>query len=110
MPTEVGSAQDVAEVLSVTASRSAAIRQYTGMLEPKNENTFYEPGIARDAVATGRLPTGLCFTPNDSAGPEGAEMRTAFMSIERAFLTYSEGMTLVATNAEPRDLGACRRR
>jgi hypothetical protein len=37
-------------------------------------------------------------------------MRNAFMSIEKAFVTYSEGMTLVATNAEPGDLGACRRR
>ena len=37
-------------------------------------------------------------------------MRTAFMSIAKGYATYSEGMTLGATNAEPRDLGACRRR
>jgi hypothetical protein len=37
-------------------------------------------------------------------------MRAAFMSIEKAFVTYSEGMTLAATNAELGDFGACRRR
>jgi hypothetical protein len=37
-------------------------------------------------------------------------MRPAFMSIEKGFSTYSEGMTLAATNAELGDLGACRRR
>jgi hypothetical protein len=41
---------------------------------------------------------------------QGAEMRTAFVSIGKGFTTYSEGMTLAATNAEPGDLGACRRR
>jgi hypothetical protein len=41
---------------------------------------------------------------------QGAEMRAAFMSIERAFVTYSEGMTLASQNAEPGDPGACRRR
>jgi hypothetical protein len=41
---------------------------------------------------------------------QGAEVRTAFMSIAKGFSTYSEGMTLVATNAELGDLGACRRR
>jgi hypothetical protein len=37
-------------------------------------------------------------------------MRAAFMSIEEAFVTYSEGMTLASQNAELGDLGACRRR
>jgi hypothetical protein len=37
-------------------------------------------------------------------------MRAALMSIAKGFVTYSEGMTLAATNAEPWDLGACRRR
>jgi hypothetical protein len=37
-------------------------------------------------------------------------MRAAFMSIEKGFFIYSEGMTLAATNAELGDLGACRRR
>jgi hypothetical protein len=37
-------------------------------------------------------------------------MRAAFMSIEKAFVTYSEEMTLAAKNAKPWDLGACRRR
>jgi hypothetical protein len=41
---------------------------------------------------------------------QGAEMRTAFMSIGKGFVTYSEGVTLAATNAEPGKLGACRRR
>jgi hypothetical protein len=41
---------------------------------------------------------------------QGAEMRTAFMSIAKGFATYAEGMTLAATNAELGDLGACRRR
>jgi len=40
---------------------------------------------------------------------KGAEMRQAFMSIEKGFST-SEGMTLAAKNAELGDLGACRRR
>ena len=34
----------------------------------------------------------------------------AFMSIDQAFVTYSEGMTLASTNAQPGDPGACRRR
>ena len=34
----------------------------------------------------------------------------AVMSIERAFVTYSEGMTLVSQNAQLGDPGACRRR
>ena len=37
-------------------------------------------------------------------------MRQAFMSIEKAFVTYSEGMARVAQNAQLGDLGACRRR
>jgi hypothetical protein len=37
-------------------------------------------------------------------------MREAFMSTDKAFRTYSEGMTHVAENAQPGDPGACRRR
>jgi hypothetical protein len=37
-------------------------------------------------------------------------MRQAFMSIQRAFVTYSEGMTLAWQNAQLGDPGACRRR
>ncbi len=37
-------------------------------------------------------------------------MRAAFMSIEKAFGTYSEGMTHVAENAQLGDPCACRRR
>jgi hypothetical protein len=49
-----GAAQDAAQVLSVTASRSVPLGSYTGnvlqtkdysLLEPKNENKFYEPGV-----------------------------------------------------------------
>ena len=49
-----GVAQDVAEVLSVSASRSVPFGTYSGnvlqtkdysLLEPKNENKFYEPGV-----------------------------------------------------------------
>ena len=37
-------------------------------------------------------------------------MRSAFTSIEMGFVTYSEGMTRVAENAQLGDPGACRRR
>ena len=37
-------------------------------------------------------------------------MRAAVMSIQKAFVTYSEGMTRGAEAAEPRNPGACRRR
>jgi hypothetical protein len=37
-------------------------------------------------------------------------MRAAFMSIEKAVVTYLEGMTLASQNVELGDLGACRRR
>ncbi len=37
-------------------------------------------------------------------------MRAAFISIERALVTYSEGMTLASQTAEPREFGAWRRR
>ena len=49
-----GAAQDAAQVLSVTASRSVPFGTFTGnvlqtkdysLLEPKNENKFYEPGV-----------------------------------------------------------------
>jgi hypothetical protein len=49
-----GSAQDAAQVLSTSASRSVPFGSYTGsvlqtkdysLLEPKNENKFYEPGV-----------------------------------------------------------------
>jgi hypothetical protein len=41
---------------------------------------------------------------------QGAEMRHTFMSIEKGFTTYSEGMTRVAERTQPWNLGACRRR
>jgi hypothetical protein len=37
-------------------------------------------------------------------------MRQVFMSSEEALMTYSEGMTRVAQNAQLGDPGACRRR
>jgi hypothetical protein len=37
-------------------------------------------------------------------------MRAAVMSIEKAFVTYSEGMTLASQDAQFGDLGAWRRR
>jgi hypothetical protein len=37
-------------------------------------------------------------------------MRHAFMSIDKGFMTYSEGMTHVAANAELGNPGTCRRR
>ena len=49
-----GAAQDAAQVLSVSASRSVPFGSYSGnvlqtkdysLLEPKNENKFYEPGV-----------------------------------------------------------------
>jgi hypothetical protein len=49
-----GAAQDAAQVLSVSASRSVPFGSFTGnvlqtkdysLLEPKNENKFYEPGV-----------------------------------------------------------------
>src|SRR2546423_4631945 len=49
-----GAAQDAAQVLSVNASRSVPFGSYSGnvlqtkdysLLEPKNENKFYEPGV-----------------------------------------------------------------
>jgi hypothetical protein len=40
---------------------------------------------------------------------QGAEVRAAFMSIQKGFTT-SEGMTLAAPNVELGDPGACRRR
>jgi len=49
-----GAAQDAAQVLSVSASRSVPFGTYSGnvlqtkdysLLEPKNENKFYEPGV-----------------------------------------------------------------
>ena len=51
----------------------------------------------------------VCFPLRKRQATQGAEMRAASMSIEEAFVTYSEGMTLAATNARPGDLGACRR-
>jgi hypothetical protein len=41
---------------------------------------------------------------------QGAHMRTAFISIERTFVTYLEVMTLASQDAELGDRGACRRR
>jgi hypothetical protein len=49
-----GVAQDAAQVLSVSASRSVPFGSYSGnvlqtkdysLIEPKNENKFYEPGV-----------------------------------------------------------------
>jgi hypothetical protein len=41
---------------------------------------------------------------------QGGDMRQAFIAIQEAFVTYSEGMTLASQNAQPWDPGACRRR
>ena len=56
-----GVAQDVAQVLSVTASRSVPFGSYTGnvlqtkdysLIEPHSENKFYEPGVGMlEAIA-----------------------------------------------------------
>jgi hypothetical protein len=37
-------------------------------------------------------------------------MRAALMSIEKAFMTYSEGMTRGTHNARAREVGGCSRR
>jgi len=57
-----GAAQDAGEVLSLTASRSVPFGSYAGnvlqtkdysLLEPKNENKFYEPGVGMlEAIST----------------------------------------------------------
>jgi len=57
-----GAAQDAGEVLSVTASRSVPFGSYAGnvlqtkdysLIEPKNENKFYEPGVGMlEAIST----------------------------------------------------------
>jgi hypothetical protein len=57
-----GVAQDAAQVLSVTASRTVPFGSYSGnvlqtkdysLLEPKNENKFYEPGVGMlEAIST----------------------------------------------------------
>jgi hypothetical protein len=57
-----GAAQDAGEVLSVTASRSVPFDSYSGnvlqtkdysLLEPKNENKFYAPGVGLlEAIST----------------------------------------------------------
>jgi hypothetical protein len=57
-----GAAQDAGEVLSVTASRSVPFDSYAGnvlqtkdysLLEPKNENKFYAPGVGLlEAIST----------------------------------------------------------
>jgi hypothetical protein len=57
-----GAAQDAAEVLSTSASRSVPFGSYQGnvlqtkeysLLEPKNENKFYEPGVGMlEAIST----------------------------------------------------------
>lgn len=50
------------------------------------------------------------YDPRSTSAPvdQGAEMQ-AFMSIDMAFATYSEGMTRAATNAQLWDPGTCRR-
>ena len=45
-----------------------------------------------------------------SSATEEGEVGPRFISNGMAFVTYSEGMNLAATNAQPRDPGACRRR
>ena len=57
-----GAAQDAGEVLSLTASRTVPYGPYDGnvlqtkdysLLEPKNENKFYEPGVGMlEAIST----------------------------------------------------------
>jgi hypothetical protein len=57
-----GTAQDAAQVLSVSASRSVPYGSFTGnvlqtkdysLLEPKNENKFYAPGVGMlEAIST----------------------------------------------------------
>jgi hypothetical protein len=57
-----GDAQDAAQVLSVSASRSVPFGSFTGnvlqtkdysLLEPKNENKFYAPGVGMvEAIST----------------------------------------------------------
>ena len=57
------------------------------------------------------LIRGLMIQASSSALiDQGADMRHTFMSIDKAFGTYSEGMTRVAERAEPWNPGACRRR
>ena len=41
---------------------------------------------------------------------QGGEMRAAFTSIEKAVVTYLEGVTGASQNAEPGNRGGCRRR
>jgi hypothetical protein len=63
--------------------------------------------IARDDACS-RVPLLYCrWQPSQF---KGGGMRAVLMSIEKAFVTYLEGMTLASQNAEPRDRGACRRR
>jgi hypothetical protein len=61
------------------------------------------------AVDTGQAPRLPSMIPRASID-QGAEMPHAFMSIQKAFVTYSEGMTRDAATAQPWDPGACRRR
>jgi hypothetical protein len=57
-----GTAEDAAQVLSISASRSVPFGSYSGnvlqtkdysLIEPKNENKFYAPGVGMiEAVST----------------------------------------------------------
>jgi hypothetical protein len=57
----------------------------------------------------GRAPRTLCSGLGADSTKE-REMRRAFMSTKRAFVTYLEGMTLASQNAQLGNRGACRRR
>jgi hypothetical protein len=68
-------------------------------------------GISTVAVGkTGGSGWSLLYSPVTAPIDQGAEVRAAFMSIEKGFATYSEGMTLASQNAGLGDLGASRRR
>src|SRR6266511_945902 len=90
---------------------------------PATTTTAAQPVWARQPSAAARPPsrsrrlpltarTGSMIDPDQPVGAvdQGEEMRHAFMSIRKAFGTYSEGMTRVAERTEPWDPGACRRR
>jgi hypothetical protein len=60
--------------------------------------------------AAKREPRGSGILSPPASIHQGDEMRAALMSIEEAFVTYSEGMARASQNVELGDLGACRRR
>ena len=64
-------------------------------------------GGKRDAL----LPRpGRWCTVQVTSVNQAADMRAAFISIDKGFVTCPEGMTRGSRNAEPGDPGACRRR